>query len=76
VPGDDGVILERLPTAGDSTATTLRRLHAALARQADDMTLAVAVARRDVAEARARADPRFNGYAQAALAPWWGLPAP
>ncbi len=76
VPADDGVVLERLPTARDPAVAELRRLHAALARQPDNMTLAVSVARRDVAEARSRADPRFNGYAEAALAPWWGLADP
>lgn len=76
VPANDSVVIERLPGASDPRLATLRRLHAALARQPDNLTLAVAVATRDVAEARGRADPRFNGYAQAALLPWWRQAAP
>ena len=76
VPVDDTMVLERLPAAKDSKIAELRRLHAGLARQPDNLNLAIAVAQRDVAAARALFDPRFNGYAEAALAPWWGLPDP
>ncbi len=76
VPADDAVVLERLPAAKDPRIAELRRLHAGLSRQPDNLNLAVAVARRDVAAARAQFDPRFNGYGEAALAPWWDLPDP
>lgn len=76
VPTSDAEVLEQLPVAQDPTAATLRRLHAALARQPDNLDLALEVARRDIVAARARFDPRFNGYAQAALRPWWDQPRP
>lgn len=71
-PTSDAQILERLPTAGSSAVRELRRLHAELARSPENLPLAVRVARRDIALARGEGDPRYNGYAQAALGPWLG----
>jgi predicted Zn-dependent protease len=34
------------------------------------------ISQRYVEEARAQGDPRYLGYAQGALAPWWSLPKP
>ena len=76
VPADDAMVLDHLPAASDPAAAQLRRLQSALARQPDNLPLALDIARRDVALARARFDPRFNGYAEAALAQWWHLPDP
>lgn len=42
-----------------------------LARDPHNLELAVRVARLHIERARADADPRYLGYAQAALAPWW-----
>jgi Tfp pilus assembly protein PilF len=69
-PTDDAEVLERLPTAGDGALRELRRLHADLAQHPQDLSLALRVARADIDAARLRSDPRFNGYAEAALAPW------
>ena len=38
--------------------------------------VAVAVAGRYIEFGQGQSDPRYYGYAQAALAPWWGLPDP
>ena len=73
---DDAQILERLPSAGSKTARELRQLHAELALSPQNLPLALRVARRDVAVARGEGDPRFNGYAEAALAPWLNGPDP
>jgi hypothetical protein len=62
--------------AADPAAAQLKRLQAALARQPDNLSLALDLARRDIALARSRFDPRYNGYAEAALAPWWNLTEP
>ena len=75
-PTDDAQILERLPSAGSKTARELRQLHAELALSPQNLPLALRVARRDVAVARGEGDPRFNGYAEAALAPWLNGPDP
>jgi predicted Zn-dependent protease len=77
VPAGDAEILERLP-AGLTDARERRRkaLQSALARSPGDLGTAVALARLDIEASRRRADPRYLGYAQASLAPWWDAPAP
>lgn len=72
-PIDDTIVLEVLPTPGDSRMRELRRLRAQLTADPHDLALAVTVARRYIQLGRAESDPRYNGYAQAALAPWWHL---
>lgn len=77
VPVSDAEVLERLPArAADPAARELRSLRAALAARPDDAALAVQLAQRYYDQVAAEGDPRFVGYAQAALAPWWGLAAP
>ena len=73
VPRDDARILERLPTSADAVKRTLRSQRVELARNPDNLELAVRLARQYLALSRAESDPRYNGYAQAALAPWWQL---
>lgn len=73
IPTDDAQIVERLPQAGNGT---LRRLQQALRQAPDNLDLALIVATRDHEAARAEADPRFDGYAEAALKPWLDLPDP
>jgi tetratricopeptide (TPR) repeat protein len=76
-PNSDQQVLERLPSG--ATAPRLREL-AALRRQLNtdprNVDLAVQLARRYYEETAAEGDPRFIGYAQAALAPWWSQPDP
>lgn len=71
VPQDDGLVLERLPRsviAADRELAALRKRH----REApDDLVAAVPLARKYITLAQAAADPRWMGYAQATLAPWW-----
>ncbi len=73
-PSDDAQVLERLPSAGSKTVRELRELHAELARSPQNLRLALLVARRDIELARGEGDPRYNGYAEAALSPWLNLP--
>lgn len=71
VPTDPHQILETLPLAAtDPTIRELRELRRQLSDQPDDLELAIQVARRNIAIGRSQADPRYYGYAQAALAPW------
>ena len=71
-PAHDDVILERLPyKAGDASQRELRRLSQALRDAPDNAELAVDLARRHIEQGRATSDPRFFGYARAALSPWW-----
>ena len=77
VPQDDATVLERLPIKpGDPVARELRELRARLAAQPDDMDAAVNLGRRYVRLAMAEGDPRYVGYAEAALRPWSGKDPP
>lgn len=77
LPKDDAAVLERLPARRDAPAMAeLRRLRAALAAQPADAQAAAALARRYFDLASAEGDPRYVGYAEAALQPWRGADAP
>ena len=74
VPRDDARILERLPTSADAVKRTLPVAAGGTRPQSpNNLELAVRLARQYLALSRAESDPRYNGYAQAALAPWWQL---
>jgi hypothetical protein len=76
-PRDDAQVLERVPVrAGNARARELQALRDALQREPRNADAAAALAARWIEEALADGDPRFVGYAQAALAPWWQEPAP
>src|SRR5215469_8049023 len=74
VPQSDGQVLERLPFApSDPVLRRLRALNGQLTRAPNDLSLAVVVAQGYSELGRVTGDPRYAGYAQAALAPWWSL---
>lgn len=71
VPANDAVVLERLPfKAADPVQRELRALRAALAGNPRDAQRALALARRYFDLALAEGDPRYIGYAEAALGPF------
>jgi len=77
VPKDDATVLERLPVRpGDPVARELRRLRAELVRDPQNLETALRLAERYYELAGAEGDPRYVGYAQAALRPWWDLRDP
>jgi hypothetical protein len=77
VPKDEATVLERLPVRpGDPVARELRQLRSDLAANPRDRETAIRLAERYFALASSEGDPRYVGYAQAALKPWWDLPAP
>lgn len=72
VPSSDQQVLEKLPArAADPRQRELRLLREQWRASPNDPAIAVRLARRFVEEAGAEGDPRYVGYAQAALAPWW-----
>ncbi len=76
-PADDKQVIERVPVrAGNPRARELQALRAAVQREPGNADAAAQLARRWVEDALAEGDPRYVGYAQAALAPWWNEPAP
>jgi predicted Zn-dependent protease len=77
IPANDTIVLEHLPfKASDPTIRELRRLRDELSNDPRNLDKAVALAKRYYQLALADGDPRFIGYAQAALAPWWNLAEP
>ncbi len=70
-------MLERLPARRDAPAMAeLRKLRTALAQSPGDASAAAALAERYFEFAAAQGDPRYVGYAEAALRPWRGADAP
>jgi len=73
VPPDESTVLERLPGRRDDPAMAeLRRLRAALAAAPKNAANAARLAQAYFDRANAEGDPRYVGYASAALKPWEG----
>lgn len=68
-PASDAVVVERLPTATDPALRSVESLRRQLAAQPQDAELRLQLARRYFGLAMAQGDPRYVGYATAALAP-------
>ena len=75
-PMDDAEVLERLPLTVTAEKRDLRRLRSALEREPNNFERAAKLAWRYIAVSRAESDPRYRGYAQAVLDPWWSLDHP
>ena len=77
VPTADTEVLERLPARpNDPSMREIRELRDSLAREPQNLDLAIRLARRYFEQALAQGDPRYVGYAQAALKPWWDVRDP
>lgn len=77
VPNDDATVLERLPgRRSDPAMAELRQMRATLAAAPNDSEAATRLAQRYFDLANADGDPRYVGYAEAALRPWRGDDAP
>ncbi len=77
VPTSDAQVLERLPSRStDLRARELQELRTVWRSKPQDVAASVNLARAYFNAVAAEGDPRYIGYAQAALAPWWTLPAP
>lgn len=72
-PGDDRDVVESLPLR---VGAPMREARRQLARQPEQLPLALQVARASLVRARESGDPREYAAVQAALAPWWDQPAP
>ncbi len=77
VPKSDATVLERLPfKPNDPVVRELATMRAELQRNPRNLEVAVKLAGRYYGMVGEEGDPRYLGYAQAALAPWWDLPEP
>lgn len=75
-PREASETLEILPAPGNAVARELRAARRDLAAEPENLKQAIALARRYIALGRGEGDPRYYGYAQAALGPWWTLKEP
>ncbi|MBI3784124.1 MAG: hypothetical protein HY270_12065, partial [Deltaproteobacteria bacterium] len=76
IPTDDSQILERLPVSPlDPELRDLQEMRQELSRRPDNLALASKAAWKYIEQGRRQSDPRFYGYAQAALEPWWAQAA-
>lgn len=76
LPASADEVLERLPALANASDQELRRLQRALNNDPKNLELAVRTANRLIETARADADPRYYGYAEAAVGYWWNQPQP
>lgn len=73
-PRNDSEVLERLVVPRLAGAASLRELREHWAAQPTFVPAALAYARAALELSRREEDPRYLGYAEAALRPWWGRP--
>ncbi len=76
IPTDGKQVLEQLPMRSDPAQREFARLRKLIADKPDDALIAGDLAQAYINAARADGDPRYLGYAQAALKPWWTLAQP
>jgi tetratricopeptide (TPR) repeat protein len=77
VPASDNEILETLPfKSNDPVARRMADLRGELRKNPRNLDAAVQLARSYYLLVGEEGDPRYLGYAQAALAPWWEMPDP
>lgn len=76
IPRDGRQVVEHLPSRADPVQRELVRLRTALSAQPNDVALASTLAQRYIELSRIDGDPRYLGYAEAALRPWWNMPTP
>lgn len=76
MPTDDGLVLQRVLPSADPRLQAIRDKAVALAQHPGDANLAFDLASHQLSIGVAEADPRFVGYAQGTLAPWWREPEP
>jgi tetratricopeptide (TPR) repeat protein len=76
-PAADAQVLATVPArASDPRARELAAMRRQWRSQPQEVGAAVALARRYFDQVAAEGDPRYVGYAQATLRPWWDAPDP
>ena len=76
-PANNDVVVETVPARSlDPAAREMQALRQAWRANPQDLNRATRLAWRYQAEVAATGDPRYVGYIQATLQPWWALPEP
>jgi tetratricopeptide (TPR) repeat protein len=76
IPTDDALVLQRVMPSSDPRLKAIRELSAELSLHPGDPARSLDLATRQLKLGVAESDPRFVGYAQGTLTPWWQTPAP
>ena len=76
LPTDDSDVLETLPRIFFSGRDELRKLRSQLDANPNNVQLARKLANHWIQLGRQESDPRFYGYARAAISPWWKAASP
>ena len=76
IPNNPNQVLERLPASNNASQAEFKNLNTQLSANPTDVSLAVKLARLYIERSRQEGDPRYVGYAEAVLAPWWKLANP
>ena len=76
IPNSGAQVLERLPIRNSPAQKALAGLRSQWQRDPGNLAIAADLARRYIDISRNDADPRYLGYAEAALARWWAQPNP
>ncbi|MGR9087630.1 MAG: tetratricopeptide repeat protein [Gammaproteobacteria bacterium] len=71
IPDDDRQVLEILPQAAVSISRELRALRTALGARPERAGAAFRLAERYIELGKSESDPRYYGYAEGLLQPWW-----
>ncbi len=75
-PSSPAQVLETLPTSLSSNTKEFKKLSALLTTYPLNSAVAAQLARLYIERSRVEGDPRYLGYAQAAIAPWWKISQP
>jgi tetratricopeptide (TPR) repeat protein len=76
IPSDKNEVLEKLPVNADLSSSNYKTLRTQLLANPNNVNVATKLARLYIERSRDEGDPRYLGYAQATLAPWWQMAKP
>ena len=76
IPNNPNQVLEKLPQTINLSNKEFKNLRLQLASDPNNVDLATKLTKLYIEQSREEGDPRYLGYAEAALAPWWKHPQP
>lgn len=76
IPGSLSQVLETIPINAGIASKEFKKLRAELNTDPNNVALATQLAQKFIERSRIEGDPRYLGYAQAVLGPWWKMSNP